>query len=208
VRFRGDIGPDFVTISPNNLELTKEEFLHVKASRGSRQLGREKKLTRKAQKRARRTSPGLPTGVVDDKTGGENLVAQAATKLSFPLYYPQVRLSRGSYTSDGSPRIYDIYDTHHRRYRAYRLVVATGLDGQYYGVQGMTWKSPPILDDASSTTRMRGRTYKLFYDGTRLRLVSWSTPRAVYWISNTLSETLTSKQMLAIARSLTRFGGK
>jgi hypothetical protein len=56
--------------------------------------------------------------------------------------------------------------------------------------------------------RMRGRTYKLFYDGTRLRLVSWSTPRAVYWISNTLSETLTSTQMLAIARSLSRFGGK
>jgi polyisoprenyl-teichoic acid--peptidoglycan teichoic acid transferase len=208
VRFRGDIGPEFVTISPDNLELTKEEFLHVTASKGSRQLGRAKKLTGKAERRARRTSPGLPTGVIDDKRGGEDVVAQAATKLSFPLYYPQVRLARGSYTTDGSPRIYDIYDTHHRRYHAYRVVVATGLDGQYYGVQGMTWKSPPILDDASSTTRMRGRTYKLFYDGTRLRLVSWSTPRAVYWISNTLSETLTSKQMLAIARSLSRFGGK
>jgi LCP family protein required for cell wall assembly len=208
VHFRGDIGPAFVTITPNNLELTKQEFLHVKASTGSRQLGRSKKLTPTAQRRARRTSPGLPPGVVDDKTGGENLVAQAATKLSFPLYYPRARLARGSYSTDGSPRIYDIYDTHHRRYHAYRIVVATGLDGQYYGVQGMTWKSPPILDDASSTTRMRGRTYKLFYDGTRLRLVSWSTPRAVYWISNTLSETLTSKQMLAIARSLSRFGGK
>src|SRR6478735_4536923 len=141
VRFRGDIGPEFVTISP------------------------------------------------------KNLVAQAATKLSFPLYYPQARLARGGYSTDGSPRLYDIYDTHHRRYKAYRLVVSAGLDGQYYGVQGMTWKSPPILDDASSTTRMRGRTYKLFYDGTRLRLVSWSTPHAVYWISNTLSETLTSRQM-------------
>ena len=51
VRFRGDIGPEFVTISPSNLELTKQEFLHVKASKGSRQLGRAKKLTRKAQKR-------------------------------------------------------------------------------------------------------------------------------------------------------------
>ena len=30
------------------------------------------------------------------------------------------------------------------------------------------------------------RNHKLFYDGNRLRLVSWSTPRAVYW-SNTLS---------------------
>jgi hypothetical protein len=87
-------------------------------------------------------------------------------------------------------------------------VLNSGLDGQYYGVQGMTWKSPPILDDASDTMRMAGRRYKLFYDGSRLRLVSWSTPRAVYWVSNTLSKTLTNKQMLAIARSLSRFGGK
>ena len=72
----------------------------------------------------------------------------------------------------------------------------------------MTWKSPPILDDSSDTMRMAGRKYKLFYDGNRLRLVSWSTPRAVYWVSNTLSKTLTNRQMLAIARSLSRFGGK
>ena len=54
--------------------------------------------------------------------------------------------------------------------------------------------------------RMRGRSYELFYDGTRLRLVAWRTPRGVYWVSNTLSKTLTNKQMLAIARSLTRVG--
>ena len=209
VRFRGDIGPDFVTISPDNLERTKEEFLHVKASNGSRQLGRGVKAESKKTKRnARRTSPGLPPGIIEDKTGGENNIAQAATKLSFPLYYPRARLARGGYSTDGSPRVYDIYDSHHRRYRAYRVVLSSGFDGQYYGVQGMTWKSPPILDDASDTMRMAGRTYKLFYDGDRLRLVSWSTPRAVYWVSNTLSKTLTNRQMLAIARSLSRFGGK
>jgi LCP family protein required for cell wall assembly len=210
VRFRGDIGPEFVTISPTNLELTKQEFLHVRASNGSRQLGRgaPKPQSKKARRRSDRTSPGLPPGVIDDKTGGENHVAQAATRLSFPLYYPRARLARGGYTTDGSPRVYDIYDSHHRRYRAYRLVLNAGFDGQYYGVQGMTWKSPPILDDSSDTMRMAGRKYKLFYDGNRLRLVSWSTPRAVYWVSNTLSKTLTNPQMLAIARSLSRFGGK
>ena len=36
----------------------------------------------------------------------------------------------------------------------------------------------------------------------RLRLVAWRTPRAVYWISNTLLLSLTEKQMLAIARSV------
>jgi hypothetical protein len=72
----------------------------------------------------------------------------------------------------------------------------------------MNWKSPPILDDPSDEISMRGRKYQLFYDGNRLRLVAWRTPRAVYWISNSLSETLTNKQMLAIARSLSRVGEK
>ena len=39
------------------------------------------------------------------------------------------------------------------------------------------------------------------YDGDRLRLVAWRTPKAVYWISNTLLLTLDEKQMMAIARS-------
>jgi LCP family protein required for cell wall assembly len=209
VRFRGDIAPDFVTITPQNLELTKQEFLHVKASKGTREIARSpKKESRKARRRAQRSSPGLPPGIINDRTGAEDVAAQTATKLSFPMYVPRVRLSRGSYVTDGSPRAYDIYDGAHRRHRAYRIVVSAGLDGQYYGIQGMTWKSPPILDDPSDKMRMRGRSYQLFYDGSQLRLVAWRTPRAVYWVSNSLSETLTNKQMLAIARSLSRFGGK
>jgi hypothetical protein len=102
--------------------------------------------------------------------------------------------------------VYDLYDSHHRRYRAYRIVISAGLNGQYYGVQGTNWKSPPILDDPSSTVTMRGRKYQLFYDGSRLRLVAWRTPRAVYWVSNSLSETLSNKQMIAIAGSLGRVG--
>jgi hypothetical protein len=102
--------------------------------------------------------------------------------------------------------VYDVYDRAHRRYRAYRIVVATGRQGQFYGIQGTNWKSPPILDNPSSTTRMRGRTYELFYDGNRLAQVAWRTPRAAYWVSNTLSRTLTNAQMLAIARSLSRVG--
>jgi hypothetical protein len=75
-------------------------------------------------------------------------------------------------------------------------------------VQGTSWKAPPILDDPSDKVRMRGRTYQLFYDGSRLRLVALRTPKAVYWVSNTLSETLSNKQMLSIARSLSRVGDR
>jgi polyisoprenyl-teichoic acid--peptidoglycan teichoic acid transferase len=210
VRFRNNIEGDFVVASQQQLDVSTNEFLHVKASSGSRETVPQtpKKQTKKQRKQAKRTSPGLPPGVFNDPTEVENLAAEMSTHAGFPVYVPDARLSRGSYVSDGSPRAYDLYDSKHVRHRAYRIVVSAGLDGQYYGIQGTTWKSPPILDDPSDKMRMRKRDYQLFYDGNRLRLVAWRTPRAVYWVSNTLSETLNNKQMLAIARSLSRIGGK
>ena len=49
-----------------------------------------------------------------------------------------------------------------------------------------------------------GREYELHFAGDRLRLVAWRTPKAAYWVSNTLLQTLTKKQMMAIARSARR----
>jgi hypothetical protein len=53
---------------------------------------------------------------------------------------------------------------------------------------------------------MRKRTYQRYFDGARIRLIAWKTPRAVYWVSNTLSKSLTNAQMMDIARSLQRVG--
>ncbi len=105
-----------------------------------------------------------------------------------------------------SPRAYAIRDRGGHKYKAYRLVVqAQGL-GQYYGVQGTDWKAPPILDNPSEERKVHGRTLQLFYDGDRLRLVAWRTSKGAYWISNTLLQTLTERQMLGIAQSLRRVG--
>jgi hypothetical protein len=76
--------------------------------------------------------------------------------------------------------------------------------GEYYGVQGMTWRAPPILDNPDETRIVDGRRLELHYDGKRLRLVAWRTKRAAYWVSNTLSQSLNQRQMLAIASSLRR----
>jgi hypothetical protein len=53
---------------------------------------------------------------------------------------------------------------------------------------------------------MRGRDYRLYYAGKKLRLVAWRTESATYWVSNTLGLALTNTEMLGIARSLTRVG--
>jgi hypothetical protein len=81
------------------------------------------------------------------------------------------------------------------------MVVKRGLVGEYYGIQGTTWKDPPILADKSETRKIGKRTFELHYDGDRLRLVAFRTKKAVYWVSNTLLQTLSERQMLAIARS-------
>jgi polyisoprenyl-teichoic acid--peptidoglycan teichoic acid transferase len=76
--------------------------------------------------------------------------------------------------------------------------------GEYYGVQGMTWKAPPILDDPDRTLERRGRKLRLYYDGKRLRLIAWRTRRGVYWVSNTLTQSIGEDQMIEIAASLKR----
>jgi hypothetical protein len=76
--------------------------------------------------------------------------------------------------------------------------------GEYYGIQGTTWRDPPILDNPSETITRKGRRLQLYYDGRRLRLVAWRTRRGAYWVSNTLTQALNERQMIAIAASLRR----
>jgi polyisoprenyl-teichoic acid--peptidoglycan teichoic acid transferase len=205
VHFPGRIGLTYVTVSPSALRRVRDRFLSVRASSPALPPASARPKARGRGRGARRRDSGLAAGLTSAKNEAENFVAQASTKLRYPLYYPRVRLTRGSYLY-GRPRVYRIADRDHQRYKAYRIVVSTGQIGQYYGIQGMGWTSPPILDDPSDTIRLRGRTYEEFYDGRRLALIAWRTERAVYWVSNTLSRQLTNAQMRGIAASLTRVG--
>ena len=115
------------------------------------------------------------------------------------MYYPTVRTKGSDFASE--PRYYRIEIPGGKRHKSYRMVIRRGVIGEYYGLQGTTWKEPPILESPSEDRKIGKRTFELHYDCDRLRLVAWRTKRAVYWISNTLLQTLTERQMLAIARS-------
>jgi LCP family protein required for cell wall assembly len=204
VHFPGEITGDFVEISPENLKRIVARFLNAKASPGPR--GQERKVSGSTTTKSnRRPTAALPSGMQLAPRPAEDEAARLAAKLDFPVYYPRAVLRGASYLPDHG-RAYDIYDRGRHRYRAYRMVVRTDEVGQYYGVQGTTWKAPPILDNPSERRRIGGRTYELFFDGDRLRLVSWRTERAVYWISNTLLQNVNNRQMLALARSVSRVG--
>ncbi len=207
VRFRGgqSDNPEFVVITPENLARTVDEFIDVGLGSTAEKAADEQAERKKPKKikEPKRLAPGL----VERREAGEDHVLTITTKQrSLPVYFPKAIYARGGYQRE-SPRMYDIYDRNKNKYRAYRLALSIGGEnGQNYGVQGMTWKAPPILDNPTDEVRMRKRTYRRYFDGRKIRLIAWETPRAVYWVSNSLSHTLTNRQMMDIARSLQRFG--
>ena len=200
-------GADLVA-SAGAIDDAASDFLSAQASKGPRVNPKEDTATRRRVKRsAKRKSGRLPRGLRESRRAAEDQAVPLDTKLDFPVYFPKLAVN-GSTLRERDHRAYDLYDRGRRKYRAYRMVINAPGTGQNYGVQGTNWKAPPILDSPSEKRRVGGRTFELFYDGDRLRLVAWRTDRAVYWVSNTLLQTLTEKQMLGLASGLTRVGGK
>jgi LCP family protein required for cell wall assembly len=148
-------------------------------------------------------SIGLSADVADGKTQ-----AGAMPRPGLPVLIPKLVVSGTSYqgpTAGQYPRSYRIVDQHRVSHPSYRLVLAFDAAlGQFYGVEGTTWKRAPILASPSETRVIGGKRLELHFDGSKLRLVAWRTPQAVYWVSNTLSLDLSNQQMLSIAGSLTR----
>jgi polyisoprenyl-teichoic acid--peptidoglycan teichoic acid transferase len=193
----------YVTSTPEQIDQAVHEFMHPGPVKQIRT-----RTTRKRHGRKARTSTVEMRNALGE---GQALVkaihVREATRM--PVYVPRAVTPRAAFAQSTAeapnPRRYVIRGPHGHRFAAYRLVlVENATKGQYYGVQGTTWRNPPLLAAAHQTRRIGGKTLRLYIDGGRLRLVAWYTPKAVYWVSNTLSQDLTNQQMLAIASSLTR----
>ena len=211
VRFRADEAenPQIDTrlyASDGDLRRTVQEFMNARSSSKPTATAKPTEADTEAQrlrKKRNRNKVAAVAGLEDARAQGVDQAVLADPKLKFPFYFPGLRTTPGAYEGT-EPRIYTIRDEQGKKHEAYRLVVSKLLAGEYYGIQGTTWKDPPILDDPDETRVSGGRKLQLYYDGRRLRLVAWKTRRAVYWVSNTLSQSLNQRQMLAIADSLTR----
>jgi LCP family protein required for cell wall assembly len=211
VRFRTVDAPDHVNLlaSESMLEETVDEFLDAKASATPREQTQPTEADVKATKQRQKSKKNKPSsiqGLEEARMEGENQAILASRKIDFPFYFPTLRTSNASYQGT-EPRTYTIRDEKKGKHDAYRLVLAKGIVGEYYGIQGTTWRQPPILDDPHETIVRNGRKLMVFRDGKRVRLVAWRTRKAVYWVSNTLTQSLSSQQMIGIAASLKRLGG-
>ncbi len=158
------------------------------------------------------SAPGLQADVSDGEAQAKSL-----GKLGIPVYFPRLIMGGSNYCADATsvcpleygagsgyyPRAYLLHDRVGVAHYAYRMtLVMNPALGQYYGVQGTTWQTPPILNNPSGTKMVAGKRLLLFANGSKLSLVAWRTPQGAYWVSNTLTDNITNRQLVAIAASL------
>jgi hypothetical protein len=137
-----------------------------------------------------------PPSVTRDFDEVVPLLREARKKVAFPLLVPTLRDANSALDSEVPVRAYRIEE-----YGAVRIVYRTG-GGRYWGVQQTSWTDAPLLTGASLERRIGGRTYMLYYEGSKLHMVAFEESGAVYWVSNTLLNDLTNETMLAIAKGL------
>jgi len=204
IHFEGEIGPSYVEASNAQVKKLVQRFLQVRESSGPRGRAPGERPARKPKRKQKRTAESLNLYDATATAKDQALQAvQAGAGGSLPVFYPTLLLNSSQFAQP--PRVYKLMGTDGKRYGAFRMVIKrTNANGEYYGLQGTTWKNPPIFDSPSEKRTIGGRQYLLFFAGDRLRLVGWRTSKAAYWISNTLLQTLDKKQMMAIARSAKR----
>jgi LCP family protein required for cell wall assembly len=183
VVFRADLGPSYVTATPAQIHETVQEFLHGGAVEGHVQV---------ATPGRHRRAPAPATALTPAPGVDITNASAVAAGLPFKLYYPLRRI--GGELGADQLRSYRLHGG-----PAYVVVVAQGGLGQYYDLEGTDWTTPPILANPNQTISLGGRTFRLYFEGQRLRIVAWRDGRGVYWLTNTLSDILTNRQMLAIA---------
>jgi LCP family protein required for cell wall assembly len=218
VHFPAELGPSYVTASPEAIEGAVEQFLGIEASSGSRgtlEGGNGKKKGKKKKKKKHHIAAPKPPGqdglVAAGEAGGlEAKIVARKVGGGFPVFYP-TRLPSGAayeesnpYLHIQDPRVYHLKDTSGIRRGAYRMTMTVELpDGvHYFGMQGIQgWVDPPILDNPSETRTIHNREYEIFVDGDRVKLIAWHRGDNSYYIANDLLNTLTNDQMVGMARS-------
>ena len=168
--------------------------------------------------------PALDTAGLSGDAGDGVSQAKQLTKPRMPVFYPTLVNATASYCTNligncengyepaeayrhAYPRQYVIPNSSGKKVRAYRMTVElNGAYDEYYGIQGLHWKNPPLLSSPSGTMVVHGRKLFLYKDdGDHLTTVAFHVGDNSYWVSNTLDSKLPNNQMIAIAATMRRF---
>jgi LCP family protein required for cell wall assembly len=130
------------------------------------------------------------------------LLRGVTPRVHFPVLAPG-RVAQYAQLSQLEPR--RIFKPLHSKHEVVLTFVQP--DGiQHWQIEETDWTSAPILANPTGKLVHHGRTYYLYSTGGAIQMVALRTPKAVYWVSNTILNQLSNSTMIAIAESLQPLG--
>jgi len=146
-----------------------------------------------------KTPKKQPPHIRSDPGQTLSMLRRARRKVDFPLMVPHT-LEDSSYADRELPiRVY----APKKGERAVRLTFLDSMEiAGYWGIEETSWDGAPALQQPNFKHRIKGREFDFYYDGPHLHMVVLKTPKASYWVVNTLTDTLSNETMIAIAKGL------
>ena len=80
-------------------------------------------------------------------------------------------------------------------------VVVQDQIGDYWGIMQTTFTDAPLLEQPSVERTVEGKDLRFFYAGDSLRYLAWQDGDVVFWISNSLQDSLSEETMINLALS-------
>ncbi len=194
-------GVDYVTSSPELEQATLADFLN-----GREQLRLPAPSPAPAHSsrhgghsHGHSSSGGFSASALDlvpTSSAGESEMVKPAVEVPFPVLYPTLQAGPAE---QQQVRAYRLKDQQGNLHHAYVIVWHLSIGG-YYDFEGSDWQNPPLFAHAR-TQVIGGREYWFVDDGSHIHVIGWRNHRVVYWLTNTLLEELSNRQMLALAKS-------
>jgi LCP family protein required for cell wall assembly len=193
------------TATPQQIHYSVYEFLH-----GGQGLSKQSVAKQAQAVHGKHGAARLP--LVPTLSSAMAQARAAAAKTPFPLEYPRVEDRGGSWQAPDL-RVYNISGPGNVNYPAYVSVFYDGGLGNYYDVQGTTWTTAPQFDSPDYTkVKVGARNYNLYLESSHIKMIAWYENDAVYWVRNSLTNSVPNGEMLAIAEDtqpfVTSSGGK
>jgi LCP family protein required for cell wall assembly len=123
---------------------------------------------------------------------------QVYDRVHFPLMVPHEIAAGSTLSSSEGVRAFKPLKGQHEV--AMSFVMPNQIE--YWDIEESTWNSAPILANPSFTIIHRGQKYLVYTTGGKVQMVALRTPRATYWVTNSILNELSNSTMIAIAESL------
>jgi LCP family protein required for cell wall assembly len=147
--------------------------------------------------------PNLPPAVSNNGasvTGGA--LRSVRFKAHFPLRVPH-RLAQYS-TLSGQEGVRVFKPLKNRHEVALTFALPNGIE--YWQIEETDWSTAPILANPTGQFFYRHQKFLVYTTGGAIQMVVLKTPKASYWVMNTILNQLSNSTMIAIAKSLEPIG--